>query len=64
MMASGSDGLSTLLQQSRELTADITEPASGGLPHVHRNLQQIHEAGQRLLERTTGVQDGKADVRA
>ena len=61
-MASES-GLNALVQQAKQLTADITE-ASGELPHVHRNLYQIHEAGQRLLERTSGVQDGKADVKA
>ena len=57
------NGLNALVQQAEQLTADITE-ASGELPHVHRNLYQIHEAGQRLLEKTAGVRDGKADVKA
>lgn len=61
-MFSGNDELSALVQQSQQLTADIE--ASGELPHVHRNLYQIHEAGQRLLDRTSGVQDGNADVKA
>ena len=62
-MASGNDGLSALVHQAKQLTADIEE-ASGELPHVHRNLYQIHEAGQRLLEKTAGVQDGQTDVKA
>ena len=60
-MASKNGGLSSLLQQAEQLTADIE--ASGELPHVHRNLHQIHEAGQRLLDKTS-VQDGNADVKA
>ena len=61
-MSSRNDELSALLQQAKQLTADIE--ASGELPHVHRNLHQIHEAGQRLLDKTSGVQDGNADVKA
>lgn len=61
-MSSGSEGLSSLLQQAEQLTADIE--ASGELPHVHRNLHQIHEAGQRLLDKTSGAQDGSANVKA
>ena len=61
-MSSRNGGLSALLQQAEQLTADIE--ASGELPHVHRNLYQIHEAGQRLLDKTSGAQEGKADVKA
>ena len=61
-MSSVNSELNSLLQQAQQLTADIED--SGELPHVHRNLYQIHEAGQRLLDRTSGGQDGKADVKA
>lgn len=60
-MSSGNGELSALAQQAEQLIADI---ANGELPHVHRNLYQIHEAGQRLLEKTSVVQDGNADVKA
>lgn len=61
-MAGPDSGLSSLLQQAEQLTAD-TE-AGGELPRVRRNLQQIAEAGQRLLDKTSGVLDGNADVKA
>lgn len=49
----GSSGVdfSDILQQASQLTAEI-ESASE-LPRVHRNLRQVLEAGQQLLERTT-----------
>ena len=60
---SGADGgLSALLQQAEQLTADIE--AGGELPRVRRNLQQIAEAGQRLLDKTSGALDGSAGVKA
>lgn len=61
-MASRSKNLSELLQEAELLSADI----GGGeeLPRVHRNLHQIAEAGQRLLNKTTGdipkEKEGKA----
>ena len=61
-MAGPDRGLSSLLQQAEQLTADIE--AGGELPRVRRNLQQIAEAGQRLLDKTSGVLDGNADVKA
>jgi len=61
-MAGPDPGLSSLLQQAEQLTADIE--AGGELPRVRRNLQQIAEAGQRLLDKTSGVLDGNADVKA
>ena len=61
-MSSRNGGLTALAQQAEQLIADIE--ANGELPHVHRNLHQIHEAGQRLLDKTSGVQDGNADVKA
>ena len=61
-MSADNDGWQELLQQSDQLTADIE--AGGELPRVHRNLHQIHEAGQRLLDKTSGVLDGNADVKA
>ena len=55
--------LSDLLQEAEQLTCDI-----GGeedLPHVTRNLQQIAEAGQRLLSRTSGRHpEDRTDVKA
>ena len=61
-MSGSSGGLSALVQQAEQLISDIE--GSGDLPHVHRNLSQIQEAGQRLLDKTSGVQDGQADVKA
>ena len=51
-----------LLQQAEELTADIETGEE--LPRVRRNLQQISEAGQRLLDKTSGVLDETTDVKA
>lgn len=51
-----------LLQQAEQLTADID--AGEELPRVRRNLQQIAEAGQRLLDKTSGVLDEGTDVKA
>lgn len=53
---------SELLQQAEQLTADIE--TGDELPRVRRNLQQIAEAGQRLLEKTSGVLDETTDVKA
>ena len=51
-----------LLQQAEQLSADIE--AGGALPRVQRNLQQVAEAGQRLLDRTSGARREDADVKA
>ena len=53
---------SELLQQAEQLTADIQ--TGDELPRVRRNLQQIAEAGQRLLDKTSGVLDETTDVKA
>ena len=55
--------LSDLLKQAEQLTADI-QTSREGLPNVKRNLQQIAEAGQRLLDKTSGVLDESTDVKA
>ena len=55
--------LSDLLKQAEQLTADI-QTSREGLPNVKRNLQQIAEAGQRLLDKTSGVLDEGTDVKA
>lgn len=52
VMAAQSKNFTDLLHEAEQLTADI-----GGeeeLPHVRRNIQQIAEAGQRLLSKTSG----------
>ncbi len=55
--------LSDLLQEAEQLTSDI-----GGedeLPRVTRNLQQIAEAGQRLLSRTSArLPEDHTDLKA
>jgi len=61
-MNSGSDGFGDLLEQAEQLTADM-DPGSD-LPHVERNLQQILEAGQRLLSRAAPVSQDNTDVQA
>ncbi len=43
--------LSEILQQATQLTAEIESARE--LPRVQRNLRQVLEAGQQLLERTT-----------
>ncbi len=54
---------SSLLNRAQKLTADIQHGEE--LPSVRRNLQQIAEAGQRLLNKTSGgVVDDNADVKA
>lgn len=53
---------SDLLQQAEKLTADIDHGQE--LPRVNRNLHQIAEAGQRLLNKTKGVTDESTDVKA
>lgn len=53
---------SALLNQAQKLTADIQNGEE--LPSVRRNLQQIAEAGQRLLNKTSGVVDDNTDVKA
>uniref|UniRef100_A0A0B7A299 Nuclear pore protein n=1 Tax=Arion vulgaris TaxID=1028688 RepID=A0A0B7A299_9EUPU len=55
-----SEGFTDLLQ-AEQLTADMDSGTD--LPHVERNLQQILEAGQRLLTRTPASQDN-TDVQA
>ena len=55
--------LSDLLKQAEQLTADI-QTSREGLPNVKRNLQQIAEAGQRLLDKTSGTLDESTDVKA
>jgi len=52
----------SLLSEAQKLTADIQNKEE--LPSVRRNLQQIAEAGQRLLNKTSGVVDDKTDVKA
>lgn len=51
-----------LLQQAEQLTADIDTESE--LPRVKRNLQQIAEASQRLLNRTTGPVEENVNVKA
>ncbi len=53
---------SALLSDAQKLTADIHNREE--LPSVRRNLQQIAEAGQRLLSKTSGVVDDNTDVKA
>ena len=53
---------SELLTQAQRLTVDIQHGEE--LPSVRRNLQQIAEAGQRLLNKTSGVVDDNIDVKA
>ena len=53
---------SELLSQAQKLSADIQHEEE--LPSVKRNLQQIAEAGQRLLSKTTGALDDNTDVKA
>ena len=62
-MASRGVQLTDLLKQAEQLTADI-QTSREGLPSVKRNLQQIAEAGQRLLDKTSGVLDESTDVKA
>lgn len=56
------EGFTDLLQQAEQLTADMDSGTD--LPHVERNLQQILEAGQRLLSRTTPASQDSTDVQA
>jgi len=53
---------SELLSKAQKLSADIQHEEE--LPSVKRNLQQIAEAGQRLLSKTSGVVDESTDVKA
>ena len=53
---------SDLLSQAQKLGTDIQHDEE--LPSVQRNLQQIAEAGQRLLSKTAGVVDDSTDVKA
>ena len=53
---------SSLLSDAQKLTGDIRN--ADELPSVRRNLQQIAEAGQRLLSKTSGVVDDNTDVKA
>lgn len=62
-MSHGDMDFSSLLNRAQKLTADIQHGEE--LPSVRRNLQQIAEAGQRLLNKTSGgVVDDNADVKA
>ncbi|XP_059162487.1 nuclear pore complex protein Nup93-like [Physella acuta] len=61
-MNNDSEGFTDLLQQAEQLTADMDSGTD--LPHVERNLQQILEAGQRLLTRTTPASQDNIDVQA
>lgn len=54
--------LADLLQEAEQLTADIETGSE--LPRVRRNLQQIADAGQRLLSRAAGPVDDSTDVKA
>ncbi|KAH9515701.1 Nucleoporin nup93 [Bulinus truncatus] len=56
------EGFTDLLQQAEQLTAEMDSGTD--LPHVERNLQQILEAGQRLLTRNTPVSQDNIDVQA
>lgn len=59
---SGKRDFGSLLNEAQKLTADIQNGEE--LPSVRRNLQQIAEAGQRLLNKTSGVVDDNTDVKA
>ncbi|XP_055890475.1 nuclear pore complex protein Nup93-like isoform X2 [Biomphalaria glabrata] len=61
-MNGDTEGFTDLLQQAEQLTAEMDSGTD--LPHVERNLQQILEAGQRLLTRTTPVSQDNIDVQA
>ena len=54
--------LADLLQEAEQLTADIATGSE--LPRVKRNLQQIADAGQRLLNRAGVPVDQNTDVKA
>ena len=55
--------LCDLLQEAEELKTNIG--GEEGLPPVKRNLQQLAEAGQRLLQKTsTSAPEEKTDVKA
>ena len=53
MMDTEEVGFGDILQQAEQLNSEID--SSSELPRVHRNLRQVHEAGQQLLSRV--VQD-------
>ena len=55
-------GLSDLLQQAEQLTAEMDSGAD--LPRVERNLKQIMEVGQRLWTRTAQTIQDSTDVKA
>ena len=61
-MSKGGGNFSALLSQAQKLTADIQHGEE--LPSVRRNLQQIAEAGRRLLDKTSEVMDDNTDVKA
>jgi len=61
-MNTDTEGFGDLLQQAEQLTADMDSGTD--LPHVERNLQQILEAGQRLLSRATPASQDNTDVQA
>ena len=54
--------LADLLQGAQQLTADIDTGSE--LPRVKRNLQQIADASQRLLNRSGVPVDENTDVKA
>ncbi len=53
---------SDLLSKAQKLSAEIQHEEE--LPTVQRNLQQLAEAGQRLLSKTAGVVDESTGVKA
>ena len=61
-MSTNRKDFSSLLSDAQKLSADIQNGEE--LPSVRRNLQQIAEAGQRLLNKTSGVVDDSTDVKA
>ncbi|XP_055955710.1 nuclear pore complex protein Nup93 [Patella vulgata] len=56
------EGFGDLLQKAEQLTAEMD--SGSDLPHVERNLQQILEAGNRLLSKTAPVSQDSTDVKA
>ncbi|ESO86520.1 hypothetical protein LOTGIDRAFT_179365 [Lottia gigantea] len=56
------EGFGDLLQKAEQLTAEMDSGTD--LPHVDRNLQQILEAGSRLLSKTAPVSQDATDVKA
>lgn len=55
-------GFNDILQQAEKLTAEID--ATNELPRVQRNLRQVLEAGQQLLQKASQGIDKASDVEA